>query len=175
MRQFPYELIGTNSGTNNGTNRGTNAAMCVGNNHSNMQKYTKINPSWINHTIFEENSSISMSSKIFVKIHAILRKLPYCPCALLPMCPIAHVPHPPTHPQGPPSLSAVLTSIPFTHVPHCPCAPLLMCPIAHVPHCSCVKNMSSCQKDVKLSKRCQMSKNQTHKTMEEVHKKNKLT
>ena len=52
------------------------------------------------------------------------------------MCPIA---------QGAPSLSALLTKIPFTHVPHCPCPTLLMC-----------------QKDVKLSKRCQMSKSQTH-------------
>ena len=94
-----------------------------------------------------------MSSKIFVKIHAVLRKLPYCPCALLPMCPIAHVPHPPTHPQGPPSLSAVLTSIPFTHVPHYPCAPLAMCHIAHVSKtCQVVKRMSSCQKDVKCQK-----------------------
>ena len=61
----------------------------------------------------------------------------YCPCALLPKVPI---------PQGPPSVSAVFTNIPFTHVPHWPCAPLLMC-----------------QKDVKLSKRCQMSKSQTHR------------
>ena len=122
-----------------------------------MKKSTKINPSWKNHTIFEENPSISMSSKIFVKIHAVLKKLPYlpycpmcpiAPCALLPMCPI---------PQGPPSVSAVSTKIPFTHVPHCPCAPLSMCCIAHVS-----KKMSSCQKDVKLSKRCQMSKSQTH-------------
>ena len=95
-----------------------------------------------------------MSSKIFVKIHAVLRKLPYCPCALLPMCPIAHVPHAPTHPQGPPSLSAVLTSIPFTHVPHCPCATLLMCQ-KHVKlskGCQIVKKMSNCQKDVKCQK-----------------------
>ena len=63
------------------------------------------------------------------------------------MCPIAHVPHP----QGASPLCAILTT------------PLPMCPIAHVPHCSCVKMMSSCQKDVKLSKRCQMSKNQTHR------------
>ena len=74
--------------------------------------------------------------------------VPYCPCVLLPMCPI---------PQGPSSLSATLTKIPFTHVPHCSCAPLSMCPIAHVS-----KKTSSCQKDVKLSKRCQMSKSQTH-------------
>ena len=123
-----------------------------------MQKSTKINPSWINHTIFEENASISMSSKIFVKIHAVLRKLcpcallphvPYCPCALLPMCPIL---------QGPPSLSVVITNIPFTYVPHCPCAPLPMCHIAHVSKtCQVVKRMSNCQKDVK----CQ--KNQTHR------------
>ena len=33
-----------------------------------------------------------------------------------------------------------------------------------------VKKMSSCQKDVKLSKRCQMSKNETPR-LEEVHKK----
>ena len=63
------------------------------------------------------------------------------------MCPIAHVPYP----QGASSLCAILTT------------PPPMCPIAHVPHCSCVKKMSSCQKDVKLSKRCQMSKSQTHR------------
>ena len=34
--------------------------------------------------------------------------------------------------------------------------------------------MSKCQKDVKMSKRCQMSKSQTQ-TIEKVHKKNKLT
>ena len=33
MRQFPYELIGTNSGTNNGTNVGTY--------HSNLNNYFK--------------------------------------------------------------------------------------------------------------------------------------
>ena len=40
-----------------------------------------------------------------------------------------------------------------------------MCPIAHVPPlamCENVKKMWSYQKDVKLSKRCQMSKSQTH-------------
>ena len=74
--------------------------------------------------------------------------VPYCPCALLPMCPI---------PQGPPSVSAVLTKIPFTHVPHCPCTPLPMCHIAHVSkRCQVVKRMSNCQK------RCQMLKSQTH-------------
>ena len=118
-----------------------------------MEKSTKMKPSWKNHTIFEENPSISMSSKIFVRIHAVLRKLcpmcpiahvPYCPCALLPMCPI---------PQGPPSVSVVLTNIPFTHVTHCPCAPLAMCRIAHVSkRCQIVKKMSSCQKDVKCQK-----------------------
>ena len=132
-----------------------------------MEKSTKIKPLCEYHCEFEENPSISMSSKILVKIPAVLRKLcpmcptvhvSYCPCALLPMCPIAHVPYCPyallpmcptahvPYPQGPPSLSAVLTKIPFTHVPHCPCATLLMC-----------------QKDVKLSKRCQMSKSQTHR------------
>ena len=60
---------------------------------------------------------------------------------LLPMCPITHVPHPQPIPQGHPSLSAVLTNIPFTYVPHCPCVTLLMC-----------------QKDVKLSKGCQIVK-----------------
>ena len=145
-----------------------------------MEKSTKINPSWRNHTIFQENTSISMSSKIFVRIHAVLREIenktiekkkkiahvPYCLCALLPMCPIAPcalLPHVP-HPQGPPSVSAVLTKVPFT-----------MCPIAHVPHCSCVKKMSGCQKDVKLSKRCQMSKSQTHRLWRRFTKKNKLT
>ena len=54
------------------------------------------------------------------------------------MCPI---------PQGAPSLSSVLTMIPIC--PRVPCA-----------HMS--KKMSSCQKDVKLSKGCQMSKSQTH-------------
>ena len=86
----------------------------------------------------------------------------YCPCVpiahvcpIVHVCPIAHVPYCPMYPipQGPPYVSAVLTKVPFTHVPHCPCATLLMC-----------------QKDVKLSKRCQMSKTQTQ-TMEEVHKK----
>ena len=97
-----------------------------------------------------------MSSKILVKIHAVLRKLcpcallphvPYCPCALLPMCPIL---------QGPPSLSEVITNIPFTHVPHCPCATLLMCQkdVKLSKGCQIVKKMSNCQK---------MSKNQTHR------------
>ena len=81
-----------------------------------------------------------MCSKIFVKIHAVLRKL--WSCAQLPMCPIC---------QGTPSLSLILTMIPL-----CPC---VLLPI-------CQKKKSSYQKDVKLSKRCQvvkkMSKSQTH-------------
>ena len=32
------------------------------------------------------------------------------------------------------------------------CQKDVMCPIAHVPHCSCVKKMSSCQKDGKCQK-----------------------
>ena len=113
-----------------------------------------------------------MSSKIFVRIYAVLREIenktigkkklpmcptahvPYCPCALLPMCPIA-----PCAPS-PRSPICICSSNQGTIYP---CAPLPMCPIAHVPHCSCVKKMSSCQKDVKLSKRCQMSKSQTHR------------
>ena len=89
-----------------------------------------------------------MSSKIFVRIHAVLRKL-------YPMCPIAHVPYCPMCPipQGPPSVSVVLTNIPFTHVTHWPCAPLAMCCIAHVSkRCQIVKKMSSFQKDVKCQK-----------------------
>ena len=75
--------------------------------------------------------------------------MPNCPCAPSPMCPI---------PQGTPSLSLILTMIPL-----CPCVPLPMCPVAHMSKkCQVVKKMWSCQKDVKLSKRCQMSKSQTH-------------
>ena len=70
-------------------------------------------------------------------------------CALLP-----HVPHPP---RSPICICSINQGTIY------PCAPLPMCPIAHVPHCLCVKKMSSCQKDVKLSKRCQMSKSQTHR------------
>ena len=132
--------------------------------------------------------------------------MPRCPCAPLAMCPIIHVPHP----QGTPSLSLILTMIPLcpcvplpmcpvVHVPHHPCAPSPMCPITYVPHlprcpisifsinhdthlpmCP-IAHMSSCQKDVKLSKRCQVAKKMSNVkksntwTMEEVHKKNKLT
>ena len=118
-----------------------------------MEKSTKIKPSWKNHTIFEENPSISMSSKIFVKIHAVLRKLPYvpyCPCALLahvPYCPCApspKVPH--LYLQYQPRYH--LPMCPIAHVPHCLCAPLLMCQ----KRCLVVKKMSSCQKDVKCQK-----------------------
>ena len=67
------------------------------------------------------------------------------------MCPIAH---PPRYP----------ISIFNTHD-----TPLPMCPITHVScctyqkRCQVVEKMSSCQKYVKLSKRCQMSKSQTHR------------
>ena len=84
-----------------------------------------------------------MSSKIFVMIHAVLKKL-------YPMCPIAHVPYCPCAPSP--------------KVPICICSinqdtiyPLPMCRIAHVSkRCQVVKRMSNCQK------RCQMSKSQTH-------------
>ena len=72
-----------------------------------------------------------------------IQHMTMCPIAPSPMCPIT---------QGAPSLSSVLTMIPL-----CPCVPLHMCPIAHMS-----KKMTSCQKDVKLSKSCQMSKSQTH-------------
>ena len=129
-----------------------------------MEKSTKIKPSCEYHCEFEENPSISMSSKIFVKIHAVLRKL--CPCALLPMCPIAHVPHPPRSPISICSINqyTIYPCAPIAHVPYCLCATLLMC-----------------QKDVKLSKRCKVVKKMSNvkksntQTMEEVHKKNKLT
>ena len=106
------------------------------------EKSTKINPSWKNHTIFQENTSISMSSKILVKMPAVLReiekktlkkKLPMCPTAHVPYCPCAL---PPRYP-----ISVCNINHPFTHVPHCPCATLLMC-----------------QKDVNLSKGCQIVK-----------------
>ena len=113
------------------------------------------------------DQSISMCSKIFVKIHTVLRKLHMIQhMTTLTMCPI---------PQGPSSLSSVLTTI-----PNCPCVPLPMCPITHVSHpprclisifsitmipicpcgplpicqkrCQVVKKMSSYQKDVKCQK-----------------------
>ena len=123
-----------------------------------------------------------MCSKIFVKIHAVLRKLHMIKhMTTLTMCPMTHVPHPPrcpisifsinhdTHlptlwscaqlpmcpiPQGTPSLSLILHMIPL-----CPCVPLPMCPVAHIKkdvklseRCQAVKKMSSCQKDVKCQK-----------------------
>ena len=84
--------------------------------------------------------------------------VPHCPCAPSPMCPIL---------QGTPSLSLILTMIPL-----CPCVPLPICPVADMS-----KKMSSCQQDVKLSKRCQVVKKMSNVkksntwTMEEVHKK----
>ena len=75
--------------------------------------------------------------------------MPNCPCAPLPMCPITHVSHPPRYP------------ISIFNINHD--TPLPLCPIAHLSCCPYVKKMSSCQKDVKLSKRCQMSKSQTHR------------
>ena len=136
-----------------------------------------------------------MCSKIFVKIHAVLRKL--WSCAPLAMYPITHVLHPPRYPI---SIFNINHDTPLP-MSHCPCVPLSMCLISHVPHhpcapspicpipqrapslssvltmipicprvplptcqkiCQVVKKMSSYQKDVKLSKRCQMSKSQTH-------------
>ena len=84
---------------------------------------------------------------------------------------------------------------PNAHVPHCPCAPLPMCPITPVPHLDLIgignihwthdpahvhhvpMLQVKCQKDVKLSKRCQVVKKMSNIkksntwTMEEVHKK----
>ena len=110
-----------------------------------------------------------MSSKIFVKIHAVLRKLHMIKhMTTLTMCPIS---------QGAPSLSSVLTMIPicphYDHVPNCPCAPLPMCPIPQgtpslslklymIPLCPCVPlpmcRVAYIKKDVKLSVRCQAVK-----------------
>ena len=96
-----------------------------------------------------------MCSKIFVKIHAVLRKLHMIQHMTTHTCwPCA------PSPQGAPPLSSVLTMIAI-----CPHVPL---PISQN-ICQVVKKMSSYQKDVKLSKRCQMSNTWT---MEEVHKKN---
>ena len=70
------------------------------------------------------------------------------------VCPIAQLPHPPRYP---------ISIFNITHD-----TPLPMCPIAHVScctyqkRCQVVRKMSRCQKDVNLSKRCQMSKSQTH-------------
>ena len=111
------------------------------------------------------------------------------------MCPIGHVPHPPRYPI---SIFNINHDTPLS-MSHCPCVPLSMCSIGHVPHpprcpisifsinhdthlpmCPIAhvsKNMSSCQKDVKLSERCQVVKKMSNVkksntlTMEEVHKK----
>ena len=78
-----------------------------------------------------------MCSKIFIKIHATLRKLHMIkhmttlsmwPIAPSPMCPI---------PQGAPSLSSVLTMIPI-----CPPFPLPICQ----KRCQVVKKMSNVKK-----------------------------
>ena len=77
-------------------------------------------------------------------------------------CPITHVPHPPRCP---------ISIFSINHDTHLPAFP-----IAHMS-----KKMSSCQKAVKLSKRCQVVKKMSNvkksntQTMEEVHKKKKFT
>ena len=86
-----------------------------------------------------------MSSKIFVKIHAVLRKLHIIKhMTTSTMCPI---------PQGAPSVSSVLTMIPIC--PHCP--------------------LPICQKRCQVVKKMSNVKKSNTWTMEEVHKKNKLT
>ena len=113
-----------------------------------MKKTTKMRPSCEYLCEFEDNPSISMSSKILVKIHAVIRKL--CSCG-----PIAHVPYCPCapSPRSPISVSSInqhtpLPMCPTAHVPYCPRRPmsicsidentiLPMCPIAHVPYCPC--------------------------------------
>ena len=61
---------------------------------------------------------------------------------MLTMCSIVHM----SHPQGPSSLSAVLTKMwPIDHVPHWPCIKMLK-------RCEVIKKMSICQKDVKYQK-----------------------
>ena len=103
-----------------------------------------------------------MCSKIFVKIHAVLRKLHMIKhMTTLTMCPTAHVPHPPRCP---------ISIFSINHDTHLPTFP-----IAHMS-----KKMSSCQKAVKLSKRCQVVKKMSNVkksntwTMEEVQKKKKI-
>ena len=89
--------------------------------------------------------------------------MPNCPCAPLAMCPITHVPHPPRY------LISIFNINHDTPLPmsHCPCVLLPIWP----------RKMLSCQKDVKLSKRCQVVKKMSNVkksntwTMEEVHKK----
>ena len=96
--------------------------------------------SWQYYCIFRLNTSISMSSKIFIKIHAVLRELNMIKhMTTLTMCPMTHVSHPPRCP---------ISIFSINHDTHLPTFP-----IAHMS-----KKMSSCQKDVKLSKRCQKVK-----------------
>ena len=81
-----------------------------------------------------------MSSKIFIKIHVVLRKLHMIKhMTTLTMCPMAHVPHPPSYP---------ICIFSINHDTHLPTFP-----IGHMS-----KKVSSCQKDVKLSKKCQVVK-----------------
>ena len=78
------------------------------------------------------------------------------PCGIkkcMPMCPIAHVPHHPCAPSP---------KMPHLYLQYEPRCPFIHVPNGHVSYCPYVKKMSSCQKDVKLSKTCQMSKSQTH-------------
>ena len=111
--------------------------------------------------------------------------VPHWPCTPSPMCPI-----PQGTPSLSLIFTMIpLCPCPIAHVSHCPCAQLAMFPITHVPHYPCTpsprypisiisinhdthlppfpiahmsKKMSSSQKDVKLSKICQMSKSETH-------------
>ena len=102
---------------------------------------------------------------------------------IMAMCPITHVPITPVphHPYAPPPCPlcscAPLPMSPITHVPYCPCAPLpyphvdlegghatlLMGPITPVPMSNGAHRWwgSKMSNDVKLSKRCHLSKNQT--------------
>ena len=129
--------------------------------------------------------------------------VPHWPCAPSPMCPI-----PQGTPSLSLILTMIpLCPCPIAHVSHCPCTPLAMCPITHVAHYPCApsprcpistfsinhdthlpifpiahmsKKMSSCQKDVKLSKRYQVVKKMSNVkksntlTMEEVQTKKKI-
>ena len=82
-----------------------------------------------------------MSSKIFVKIHAVFRKL--WSCAPLPMCPITHVPIPPRYPIS------IFNMCPIAHVS---CCSYVEKDVKLSKRCQAVKKMSSCQKDVKCQK-----------------------
>ena len=104
------------------------------------------------------------------------------------MCPIAHVPHHPCPhldlwiimamcPITPiPITLPLILMYPIAHVPYCPCTPLLyphvdlegghatfpICPITPVPMSNWAHRWfgSKMSNDVKLSKRCLLSKNQ---------------